>query len=262
MNLNRESMLETYRPISGQTVNDLRTEERAHLLLIDSMVLFRASLSRILSAEPDFEIAGECGTPAEALTILQNSAGQVDLVLLDFDPGMKHANDFIPTARKCGYEGRFLIVAGSTDVRNSALALRMGASGIFLKSDQPQRLVQAIRIIMNGDIWVDRTIIQLLANQLIDIWPRSEPQISGDILGNKEKKVLMGIMQGLSNKRIGASLGISESSAKNIVQHLFTVTGVRTRSQLVRMAFEGTLGDLQKQPKSAEGEMPEIGERA
>ena len=98
-------------------------------MLIDSLVLFRASLSWILSAEPGFEVAAECSTPAEALETLRGADEHpVDLVLLDFDMGGEHADSFIAAARQAGYKGRFLIVTASSDPRNSALALRLGAS--------------------------------------------------------------------------------------------------------------------------------------
>jgi DNA-binding NarL/FixJ family response regulator len=54
----------------------------------------------------------------------------------------------------------------------------------------------------------------------------------------RERQVLKGVFEGLSNKEIGARLNISEASVKSALQQLFLKTGVRTRSQLVRVAFE------------------------
>jgi two-component system, NarL family, nitrate/nitrite response regulator NarL len=220
---------------------------KIRLLLMDALGLFRASLGRYLSSESGFEVAGECASPAEALEILNGAVGHaVDVVLLDFDLGTEHADDFIPAARNAGYQGRFLIVAGVADTRNSALAIRLGASGVFLKSEPPERLVQAIRLVASGDIWVDRKVIRLLADQVLDTWPESGINISGERLSEREQKVLQAIVAGLSNRKIGASIGMSESSVKNIIQHLFARTGVRTRSQLVRMALEGSLGTVRQ----------------
>lgn len=215
---------------------------KIRVLLIDALGLFRASLGRYLSSEC-FEVAGECATTAEALEILSGSVARaVEVVLLDFDLGAEHADDFIPAARNAGYQGRFLIVAGAADARNSALILRLGASGVFLKSEPPERLVQAIRLVAGGDIWMDRNVMRLLADKVLDAWPQSEIKITGERLSEREQKVIQAIVGGLSNRRIGANIGMSESSVKNIIQHLFARTGVRTRSQLVRMALEGSLG--------------------
>jgi DNA-binding NarL/FixJ family response regulator len=221
-------------------MDDQTQQSRIRLILLDDHGLFRSSLSRLLALEPGLEVAGECGTSAEALEVLKSSV--VDLVLLDFDAGMELGNDFISSARQAGYQGRFLIVAGSPDVRDSAMALKLGASGIFLKSDTPDRLVQAIGIVGNGGTWVDQRILQLLADQSIDRYPRLEDQISGTPLEDRERDVLHGILGGLTNRKIGDNLGLSESCVKNVVQRLFGKAGVNTRGQLVRVALQGSPG--------------------
>jgi two-component system nitrate/nitrite response regulator NarL len=234
-------------PISATrkgSMNDPAQADRIRLLLLDDHGLFRASLGRWLASEPDFEVTGECGTSADALEILRCAA--VDIVLLDFDVGPEHGNDFISAARRAGYQGRFLIVAGSADVRNSAIALKLGASGIFLKSEAPDRLVQAIKLVGNGGIWVDQTIIQLLAENLLDRHPGIEDERCNGGLVGREREVLLGIVGGLTNRKIGDNIGLSESSVKNVVQRLFGKAGVHTRSQLVRAALEGSLGATQE----------------
>lgn len=61
-------------------------------------------------------------------------------------------------------------------------------------------------------------------------------------LTERESAVLRGVLEGLSNKEIGAQLGLSESAVKAVLQKLFEKTGVRSRSQLVRFAIETQLG--------------------
>ena len=68
------------------------------LLLLDDHVLFRESLSRLLASEADFRMAGDCGTVAEALDLLQRTP--VDVVLLDYDLGDDHGSQFISGAPK------------------------------------------------------------------------------------------------------------------------------------------------------------------
>jgi two-component system nitrate/nitrite response regulator NarL len=221
-------------------MNDRTAESRIRLVLLDEHGLFRAGLGRLLASESDLEVAGECGTSAEALEVLQGAT--VDVVLLDFDVGSERGSDFISAARQAGYQGRFLIVAASADARNTAFTLKLGVSGIFLKSEHPSRLVQAIRRVENGEIWVDQSIIQLLVDQLIRQRPELENQACGDPLEDREQNVLVGIIGGLTNRKIGATMGLSESSVKHIVQRLFGRAGVRTRSQLARAVLQGSLG--------------------
>lgn len=215
-------------------------EKRIRLVLLDDHGLFRASLSRFLAGEPGLEVAGECGTPAEALEVLARSS--VDIVLLEFDLGSGRGHEFISAAREAGYTGRFLFVAGASDARAAAVALKLGASGIFLKSDVLERLVHAIRLVADGEVWIDPRVIQKMAEQLIDGGSEVSDSKTAGILEGRERSVLLGIVGGLTNKKIGANMGLSESSVKNIVQRLFGKAGVKTRSQLVRVALEGSLG--------------------
>jgi len=228
-------------------------ENRIRLVLVDDQALFRASLGRFLASQPGLEVAGECGTATEALEILKGSS--VDVVLLDLDLRTERADDLISAARRAGYTGRFLIVAGAADAQELAAAINLGASGIFLKSEAPDRLVQAIRLVASGAAWVDQKVIQLLADQLVDR-PQLGHRRSGNLLTEREEKVLLGILGGLTNRKIGDNIGLSEGTVKSVVQQLFVRAGVRTRGQLVRVALEGSLGTTRDLAKRARNAMP------
>ena len=204
------------------------------LLLLDDHALFRESLSRLIGSEPDFEIRANAGTIPGALDALQREP--VDVVLLDFDLGTDHGNRFISLARAAGYRGKILIVTAGMDEAESAIALKLGASGIFLKHDSPTALAQAIRVIANGGTWLNQKLVQSIASST------SQSEQQSFRLTEREERVLQGIFEGHSNKEIAGTLGISESAVKATLQQLFAKTNVRTRSQLVRVALEGALG--------------------
>jgi two-component system, NarL family, nitrate/nitrite response regulator NarL len=204
------------------------TPDRIRLILLDDHLLFRESLARLLAAEEDFELVAECSTPADALKTLKHSG--VDVILVDI--GI--AKEFIPWAQKVSYPGRSLVIARQLDATGSAIVLKYGASGIFLASDSSTRLRQAIRLVASGEAWVDQKVLQLLA----DRFPHFEAKWRGH-LTEREQTVLHGVVDGLSNRKIGHQIGLSESTIKATLQHLFKKTGVRTRSQLVRIALEG-----------------------
>jgi DNA-binding NarL/FixJ family response regulator len=220
-------------------MNHQSGQNRIRLVLVDDVGLYRASLSRLLSSEPGLEVAAECSTFLEALAILKNPA--VDVVLFDLTPDLDAGNEFMVSAKQEGYTGHFLILTTILDGPKSAKALRVGASGIFIKSEPPERLVQAIKLVATGEVWVDPRVIHLLADHAANSTPELESLHVGGPLPDRERKVLNGIVSGLSNRQIGNQMGISESSVKNIVQRLFGKAGVKTRSQLVRVAMESPL---------------------
>jgi DNA-binding NarL/FixJ family response regulator len=206
---------------------------------VDDQALFRESLGRLLATQPGLQVVAECGDTGNALRVL--SSAPVDVVLLDFDFGMERGGGFMAAARRKGYQGRFLLLAAAADAGKSARAIKLGAAGIFLKSEAADRLVRAITLVSNGAVWLDQRIIRVLADRTELISQMDDPG-HGNALTGREQKVLLGILGGLTNRRIGENLGLTESSVKALVRQLFHRTGVRTRSQLVRAALEGSLG--------------------
>jgi DNA-binding NarL/FixJ family response regulator len=210
--------------------------DKTRILLLDDHALFRAGLSRLVESEPDLEMTAHCATLAEATEILRQK--RIDLVLLDYDLGKENGFEFIARAHELGFEGRFLIVTAGMSDAESVHAVRLGVGGIFPKHSSPGLLVQAIRKVMAGETWLDQNSIQAL----VEATQRREVPDLKKPFTERENQVLQGVFEGLSNKEIGARLDISESSVKAALQQLFQKTGVRTRSQLVRIALEEGIG--------------------
>jgi DNA-binding NarL/FixJ family response regulator len=205
---------------------------KIRLLLVDDHTLFRESLARLLEAESGLEMAGHFPTAFEALAAPELESAHV--VLLDFDLGEKRGVDFIQESRRAGFQGKILMVtAGMSDV-DTLLALQGGASGIFLKHNPPAELIAAIYRVAGGEPWLDSNSLQSLVGAASSpIKPRP-----GTFLNPREREVLKGVFEGMTNKEIATQLAISESYVKAVLQQLFAKTGVRTRSQLVRVALE------------------------
>jgi len=200
---------------------------------VDDHSLFRESLSRLLQAEPDFEIAGSCASLSEALAILDRAPA--DIVLLDYDLGEEQGSTFLEEAKKRGFEGRVLMVTAGMGGADTLRAFEGGSSGIFLKHSPPAELVQAIHKVVGGEMWIDPRAVRLVVSGATG---RSEEQRTGKPLNPRERAVLKAVFEGFTNKEIADQLQISESSVKAVMQQLFDKTGVRTRSQLVRIALE------------------------
>jgi DNA-binding NarL/FixJ family response regulator len=206
---------------------------KTRLLLLDDHTLFRAMLSRLLDTAPDFQVVGHYSSSDEALEELGRHT--VDLVLLDYDLGNRQNGlQFIRAAREAGYGGRiFLVTAGMNDA-DYVRALGLGICGIFLKHGPPELLIEAIHKVIAGETWIDPSCVQGLVKA---VEAESRRALKHQ-LSERERDVLKRVFAGAGNKEIAAQLGISEASVKSAMQQLFIKTGVRTRSQLVRVALE------------------------
>jgi len=203
-----------------------------HLLLLDDHTLFRESASRLLAAEPGFEVSAHCGTIGEGLQILRRKV--IDIVLLDFDLGESDGYEFLPLARGQGFQGKVLVVTAGVEPGMATELIRSGISGVFRKHDSAELLAQAIRDVMAGKVWLDQVQLQAALRTEVGT-PRDSRTRS---FTEREQQVLSCVFEGLANKEIAVRIGVSESSVKATLQQLFSKTGVRTRSQLVRIVLE------------------------
>jgi DNA-binding NarL/FixJ family response regulator len=207
-------------------------DQHIRILIVDDHTLFRESLSRLLQADTECEVAGACSSGDEALKIIAKE--KIDLVLLDYDLGEQPGTQFLSESRRLGFSGRILMVTGGMSDTVMLRALDHGAAGIFLKSSPLVELIQAIRRVTHGEMWIDSGLVKTLIAST-----RQRPEdATQETLSPRERSVLRYVFEGLSNKEIGQQLGLSEGSVKAVLQQLFARTGVRTRSQLVRIAVE------------------------
>lgn len=206
--------------------------QQTRVLIVDDHTLFRESLSRLLESEANCRVVETCASVDEAVKIIGKD--KIDLVMLDYDLGEQPGTQLLPEARRSGFDGRVLMVTGGMSNSSILHVLDKGASGIFLKNSPLAELIQAIRRVMMGEIWVDPALMKSLLSRT----RRDSDKTREDSLSPREHKVLRFVFEGLSNKEIGQQLSISEGSVKATLQQLFARTGVRSRSQLVRIAVE------------------------
>jgi DNA-binding NarL/FixJ family response regulator len=207
--------------------------QEIRILLVDDHSLFRDSLSRLLQTEPGFRVIGSCATIAEALAAI--AAEAPDIILLDYDLGEEQGAAALDAIRAGGYRGRILMVTAGMSDAVTVRVLEGGSEGIFLKHSSPAQLVEAIRKVMAGQPWLDpRAMRSLIAGAT----GKTEEQRVSQTLTQRERSVLQGVFEGLTNKEIAGQLQISEGTVKAVLQQLFDKTGVRTRAQLVRIALE------------------------
>ena len=212
---------------------------KIRILLIDDHALFREGLVRLLESEADFELAGQCSSVREAFQLL--AAGPVDVVLLDYVLGSEKGSEFFRLAPPGLPLGRTLLLTGGMTNLELKQMMALGASGVFLKHDSPTLLAKGIREVHAGRSWMD----QALSQQLAQVDLSAGRGFRSKSPTPRERQILKYILEGLSNKEIAGKLDISESGVKAILQQLFNKTGVRTRSQLVRIALEEYRDQLQ-----------------
>ncbi len=201
-----------------------------NVLLVDDHALFREGLSRLLAADSDIHVAAQCATVGEALELMGSQ--KFDLVLLDYELGDRRGNEVVLAAQERGFEGRILIVTVGLTRAEVRQMLNHGVNGIFLKNHPPEMLLEAIHKVMAGERWLDPKYLDPMADDSPGAFARRAK------FTERDRQVLRGVFEGLANKELAERLHVSESAVKASLQQIFSKTGVRTRSQLVRVALE------------------------
>ncbi len=203
------------------------------ILLVDDRSLFRESLVRLLESEPDLRVVAHCAALPEAIRVLQSSP--IDVLLLDYDLGEERGTDLLRKLDDCNTQAKVLMVTAGMSDRIALDVLNSGAAGILLKHSSPAHLLEAIRRVARGEMWFEGDILRSLVSRAKE---HETTDRNARSLTQRQEQVLSGILDGLSNKEIAWNLKVSESSIKAVIQELFHKAGVRTRSQLVRIAIE------------------------
>jgi two-component system nitrate/nitrite response regulator NarL len=207
--------------------------EPVSILLIDDHTLFRESLLRLLDGEPGMEVVGHCATVAEALKIISETA--VDVVLLDYDLGSEVGTDLLKHLHEAKSSVKVLMLTAGMAASATLNALDAGAAGVILKHSGTRQLLEAIKRVSIGEVWWDPGILRPALAAA-----KGKNALKGETreLTDRQRIVLRCILDGLTNKEIAARIQYTEASVKSSIQELFSKAGVRTRSQLVRVAIE------------------------
>jgi two-component system nitrate/nitrite response regulator NarL len=219
------------------------TAPTIRILVVDDHTLFRRGLTALLSRDPSLVVVGDAADAGEAQRRAQELAP--DLILLDNHlPGVSGV-DALPALRQSAPRARIVMLTVSEDEADLAAALRGGACGYLLKTIEGDALVTALHRAMRGDSLVSDEMTGKLvaayrdAVSLPNGVSESVPAASSSPLGQlspREIDILRGIAQGASNKEIGRTLGIAETTVKIHVQHVLRKLDVSSRVQAAVLA--------------------------
>ncbi|WP_031084158.1 response regulator [Streptomyces sp. NRRL WC-3549] len=208
------------------------------VLVCDDQALIRTGLVTIIDAQPDMEVAGECGDGRAAVELVEKV--RPDVVVMDVRMPVL---DGIGATRLLAGSGvphpvKVLVVTTFNLDEYVYEALRAGASGFLLKDAPPSQLLQGIRTVAAGAALLDPEVTRQLVGRYAARIRPTEGTAAQDIpLTPRELEVLRLIADGLSNNEIAAALVISRETVKTFVSRILTKLDLRDRVQAVVYAY-------------------------
>ncbi|MFJ9706040.1 response regulator [Streptomyces sp. NPDC101234] len=201
----------------------------------DDQAVVRAGIAAILDAEPDLCVVGQAADGDTAVELALSA--RPDVALMDLRmPGIGGlAATAAITERSPGTRVLVLTTFGLDDYLFAAL--RAGAAGFLLKDTEPERVIDAVRVVHGGAALLDPTVTRRLIDRFT-AGPGPLDTAGLDLLTPRETEVLRQVARGLSNAEIAAVLGVSPATVKDHVSVLLGKLGVRDRVQATIAAYE------------------------
>lgn len=197
------------------------------LLLVDDHEVVRAGLRALLGEVDGLEVAGEAGSVGEALAQAQQL--RPDVVLMDLrlpdGSGVDACREILSSMAGV----RVLFLTSHSDEQAVLSTVFAGASGYLLKDIGHRALVHAIREAAAGRRVLDATLSQPVAQRMQHT----------EALSAQERRVLALVVEGRTNKEIGAALGLSDKTVKNYLSNAFQKLQVTRRSQAAALFARG-----------------------
>lgn len=206
------------------------------VIVVDDDAIVVRSLSTILGAEPDIEVAGTGTSGEEAVSLF--SACEPDVVLMDIQmPG----GDGLSAAEKilaADPAARVVFLTTFSDDDYIVRALRLGARGYLIKQDVGT-IAPALRSVMAGQSVLEGEVLARAAALSADcVRPqREEPEMRG--LTEREREVVRAIADGMSNAEVAEALYMSEGTVRNHISAILAKLGLRNRTQIAVYYYRG-----------------------
>ncbi|HEY2492022.1 MAG TPA: response regulator transcription factor [Paenibacillus sp.] len=209
------------------------------LLIVDDDTFIRESLKMLLAMDQDIEVIGTASHGLEAMELMQAGL-QANVILMDIRMPVCDGVEGTKEIKRQFPDTRVLMLTTFDDDEFIIQALQNGASGYLLKNIAPDRIIQGIKTVHDGDMLIHPDIARKLTTFLRPIEPILQPTSDRSNLDRwirygltkAEISIVSYISEGLSNKEIAQKLFLSEGTVKNYITDILSKLELRDRTQI------------------------------
>lgn len=208
------------------------------VLLVEPQALVRAALRQLLRQSPDVEVVGDVADGAAAERVLEQQ--HPEILLLGSSAGL---DDMLATIRQLtGHAAstRVLLLSSLPEEDGLIDALEAGASGYLTLDAAEGDVLDALRVIASGEVFVRPRVARLLAahQRARTRSPQEQHRAAFERLSQRERAVVERLAQGFAGVEIGRQLGISNKTVETYKERINDKLGLRHRTEYVRFALE------------------------
>jgi DNA-binding NarL/FixJ family response regulator len=212
------------------------------LMLVDDHAVLRDGLKNILDMESDITVVGEAVDGNEAISKVKEY--QPDVILMDINIPGKNGIEATKVIKEAYPSIKILMLTMYNHDEYFMSSIREGADGYLLKDAPSEHVIDAIRSVAKGQSVIHPSMTKKFLNFNSSKEDSLEVEKKDTQLTEREKEVLLCLVQGMNNKEIAKALFISDKTVKIHVSNIFKKLDVKSRSQVVIYAVQNHLVPL------------------
>ena len=206
------------------------------LLLVENHELILAGMRALLQSNAGLKVVGEARNATE---VLDGMRLLPDVVLMELDLGPDNGLDILETLQKLNPRPRVLVVTASQNRERHVQAACKGAMGIVQKQHSVSQLMNAIRKVHSGELWLNRSMMAEAMTHLQQQTHRPDPESQKiNTLTARERTVIALLGEGLRNKEIGERLSISDKTVRHHLSSVFGKLRLKDRQELMIFSYQ------------------------
>ena len=205
------------------------------ILLVDDHPLLREGLGRLIATEKGLSVCGMAGSVQEALSMVE--AEQPDLVITDLTLPGRNGLELIKDMVATHPEIPIIVLSMHDELIYAERVLRAGGRGYVMKDSSPDRLLEAIKVVLGGGVFASQTVTTHFLKALSSTKGPPTPGFPLERLTDREMEVFELIGQARSNQDIASRLGISPRTLDAHRAHIREKLGLGDGNELTRYAI-------------------------
>jgi RNA polymerase sigma factor (sigma-70 family) len=210
-----------------------QAETPARVLVVDDHAIVRHGMGVLLAPAKDFKICGEAGTYEEALaavTALKPDIAVIDLILKE-----RSGLDLIRELRARGETLPLLVISMHDEATHAEKALRAGAQGYVMKEDADEQLIDALRAVLSGQVFVSSE----MSSRMLRSYVGEDEEATGiESLTEREKEIFTCLGQGMTTRKIAEQYGLSARTVEVHRARIKKKLACEDAAQLLREAVK------------------------
>lgn len=206
------------------------------VMLADDHVLMREGIRQLLEFDGTISVIAEVNNGVECMEQLLSV--HPDILLLDINMPVMNGIEVLQEIKKKNISVKVLVLTVHNEVEYLLKAVDIGVDGYIMKDAESAELKNAINCIMQGETYIQPSLVPALNSRLVS---RDIDKEKINSLTKRELEVLIEVANGLFNKEIATSLNISERTVKNHISNIFKKIDVSDRTQAAVFAIKNNL---------------------